>query len=151
MMQGKQAEGIKSDRVREATPQNQLIMIDEQLKQHLLYYEGKSPNTIKMRLMELEREWDVERVLELNASALGMAGLILGIKKDKKWLGLTGMVLTFLMQHAVQGWCPPVPLFRALNIRTRKEIDLEKYALKVLRGDYARVAEKPTAAGAWDA
>ncbi|MDX5347945.1 MAG: hypothetical protein LPK19_11920, partial [Hymenobacteraceae bacterium] len=90
-------------------------------------------------------------VLELNASALGMAGLILGIKKDKKWLGLTGVVLTFLMQHAVQGWCPPVPLFRALKIRTRKEIDLEKYALKVLRGDYARVAEKPTAAGAWDA
>jgi hypothetical protein len=45
-------------------------------------------------------------------------------------------VLPFLFQHAVQGWCPPVPLFRRLGVRTRKEIDAEKYALKAVRGDF---------------
>ena len=42
----------------------------------------------------------------------------------------------FLFQHATQGWCPPVPLFRKLGVRTRSEIDREKYALKILRGDF---------------
>jgi len=45
-------------------------------------------------------------------------------------------VLSFLFQHAVQGWCPPVPVFRRMGVRTRKEIDREKYALKALRGDF---------------
>ncbi|HET9942578.1 MAG TPA: hypothetical protein VFR05_04515, partial [Terriglobia bacterium] len=41
-----------------------------------------------------------------------------------------------LLQHAVQGWCPPVPLFRRLGIRTQREIDEERYALKAMRGDF---------------
>jgi len=35
------------------------------------------------------------------------------------------------LQHGLQGWCPPLPLLRRLGIRTRGEIDREKYALKV--------------------
>ncbi len=37
---------------------------------------------------------------------------------------------------AVQEWCPPVPVFRRLGVRTCQEIDEEKYALKILRGDF---------------
>ncbi|HSH82103.1 MAG TPA: hypothetical protein VLA19_26550 [Herpetosiphonaceae bacterium] len=55
------------------------------------------------------------------------------------------MVLPFLVQHAVQGWCPPLLVIRALGVRTRKEIDVEKYALKALRGDFG-----PLASGASD-
>ncbi|HJS07611.1 MAG TPA: hypothetical protein VJ809_08115, partial [Pirellulales bacterium] len=51
-----------------------------------------------------------------------------------------GVVLSFLFQHAVQGWCPPVPVLRRLGVRTREEIDREKYALKALRGDFSEVA-----------
>jgi hypothetical protein len=43
----------------------------------------------------------------------------------------------FFVQHAIQGWCPPIPIFRAYKVRTRPEIDREKYALKALRGDFA--------------
>jgi hypothetical protein len=55
------------------------------------------------------------------------------------------MVLGFFAQHAIQGWCPPLPLFRKLGYRTRKEIDKEKYALKLLRGDFDIVSEHPQA------
>jgi hypothetical protein len=51
-------------------------------------------------------------------------------------LVLTLAVLGFLLQHAVQGWCPPLALLRRLGVRTRREIDAEKYALKALRGDF---------------
>jgi hypothetical protein len=43
------------------------------------------------------------------------------------------------LQHAVQGWCPPVPIFRRLGIRTQTKIDHERYALKVLRGDIKKI------------
>ena len=36
-----------------------------------------------------------------------------------------------------------VPLFRRLGIRTRQEIDAEKYALKAIRGDFDANAVLP--------
>lgn len=42
----------------------------------------------------------------------------------------------FLFQHALQGWCPPVPVLRRLGSRTAAEIGRERYALKVLPGDF---------------
>jgi hypothetical protein len=59
--------------------------------------------------------------------------------RSRKWLIVPSIVLPFLFQHAMQGWCPPVPLFRRLGVRTREEIDREKYALKALRGDFEEI------------
>ena len=42
----------------------------------------------------------------------------------------------FLFQHAVQGWCPPIPILRRLGFRTSYEIEEERAALKALRGDF---------------
>lgn len=42
----------------------------------------------------------------------------------------------FLAQHGLQGWCPPIPVFRRLEVRTDREIARERYALKALRGDF---------------
>ena len=42
-----------------------------------------------------------------------------------------------MLQHALQGWCPPLPLFRRLGFRTQEEIARERYALKGMRGDFA--------------
>ena len=78
----------------------------------------------------------MERLLEANASAAAFTGLVLGITRNRKWLIVPSVVLPFLFQHAIQGWCPPVPIFRRLGVRTRDEINREKYALKALRGDF---------------
>ena len=94
------------------------------------------PRAIENRLAELEREWDVERTLEANAASASLAGLILGATSDQRWFVLPAVVAGFLLQHAVQGWCPPLPILRRLGIRTSYEIDYERYALKALRGDF---------------
>lgn len=83
-------------------------------------------------MQELDEEWDVERVLEVNASTLALTGLALGVTVNKRWLAMPAVVLLFLFQHGVQGWCPPLPILRRLGIRSRGEIDREKYALKEL-------------------
>jgi len=46
------------------------------------------------------------------------------------------LVFGFFFQHATQGWCPPIPVFRRMGVRTRREINRERYALKALRGDF---------------
>ena len=59
---------------------------------------------------------------------------------DRRFFMLPAAVAGFLLQHAVQGWCPPVPVLRRLGFRTASEIDEERYVLKALRGDFRDVA-----------
>ena len=126
----------EQDRVRAHSSESVNREIDETIRRTVQAYAGRSSDAINRRIDELEREWDIERTLELNASTLALTGLILGVTVNKKWLIVPGIVLPFLFQHAVQGWCPPLPVLRNMGIRTREEIDLEKYALKALRGDF---------------
>lgn len=134
-----------ADRVRANTAHEINREIDREADARVREYAQKSPAEITRRIEELDREWDMERLLETNASALAFAGLALGITHNKKWLIIPGIVLPFLFQHAVQGWCPPVPVFRRFGVRTRAEIDREKYALKVLRGDFEEVGSAASA------
>lgn len=95
---------------------------------------------IDSRLQDLDREWDIERALEANAAAVSLVGLALGRLINRRWYFLPTAVAMFLLQHAIQGWCPPVSVFRRLGVRTQREIDEERYALKLMRGDFAGVS-----------
>ena len=97
------------------------------------------PERIDQRLRELDAEWDTERTLEANAASLSLVGTVLGVTVDKRWLLLPAAVTAFLLQHAVQGWCPPLPILRRLGFRTAREIEIERNALKALRGDYGPI------------
>ena len=114
--------------------------IEREIEQRVRFF-ADNPALIEQRLRELDREWDVERLLETNASALALTGTILGITDDRRWLALPLLVTAFLLQHALQGWCPPIPILRRLGYRTAREIEYERVALKGLRGDFRAVAE----------
>lgn len=132
---------VTADRVRAHTAPHVNRRIDEATEERVQRYAGASEAEISYRIAELDREWDTERVLETNASALAFTGLVTAMLSDRKWLILPGIVLPFLFLHAVQGWCPPLPILRRLGIRTRKEIDAEKFALKALRGDFRGISQ----------
>jgi hypothetical protein len=123
-----------ADRVRRSTPLHVNLEIDRQTDCNIQWYVAASHEVILERIRELDKEWDVERVLEANTSSFALTGLLLGLTADKRWFMLTGGVLAFLLQHALQGWCPPLPLLRRLGVRTRGEIDREKYALRAIMG-----------------
>lgn len=129
-----------ADRVRENTSDEINRRIDDETIARVQEYAARSEADIACRIEELDSEWDMERLLETNASVLALTGLVLGATHSRKWLIVPGIVLPFLFQHAVQGWCPPMPIFRRLGVRTRQEIDREKYALKVVRGDFDDVS-----------
>src|SRR5438046_4834358 len=111
----------ETDQVRAQTQPKVNERIDEQTIEHLCNYVGQSTEAISRRIEELDREWDIERWLEANASSLALTGLVLGVTVSRKWLWLPALVLPFLLAHATQGWCPPVPLLRRFKVRTRRE------------------------------
>lgn len=117
--------------------------IRESVRWHAAY-----PQYIQARLEALDREWDIERTLEANAATLAFSGVALAATVDRRWLALPAIVTGFLLQHAIQGWCPPLPVLRRLGFRTAREIETERTALKALRGDFSRVDEAADKAAA---
>jgi hypothetical protein len=130
----------KGDAVRAKTGTETQRKIDKKIREQIIHYASQPKEVISRRIFELEREWDIERVLEANAASIGLASLMWGLTVNKKCLVVTGTVLGFLLLHSVQGWCPPVPVLRRFGVRTRREIDRELFALKVLRGDFATIS-----------
>jgi hypothetical protein len=129
-------ETAQADRVRAHTDENRLAELDREARARIRAMRGASDAQLTARIAELEDESDVERVLEINASSLALTGLALGVFVNRRLLAIPAVVLAFLLQHGVQGWCPPVPVLRKLGIRTRQEVDAEKYAVKAMRGDF---------------
>jgi hypothetical protein len=131
----------ETDRVRAATDPVINQRIDDKTEQCLRFYSVQPSDTISDRIRQLDEEWDMERYLLVNASTIALTGVVLGALRNKTWLLLPTTVMSFLLMHALQGWCPPVPVLRKAGIRTRREIDAEKYALKFLRGDFDELKE----------
>jgi hypothetical protein len=128
------------DRVPAHTADQDNDRIEHQLKENVAQY-SKSKRKIERRIRELDREWDIERTLEANAASVALLGLGLGAFVNRKFFALPAIVAGFLFQHAIQGWCPPLPIFRKLGFRTQTEIEQERYALKALRGDFEKVSD----------
>jgi hypothetical protein len=125
-----------TERVRNHTADHVNAEIRRHMRERVRRIAAQGPSRIERRLEELDYEWDIERTLEANAATLALTGVVLGATVDRRWLLLPGVVTAFLLQHALQGWCPPVPVFRRLGFRTASEIEEERYALKALRGDF---------------
>lgn len=125
-------------RVPEHTAEAVNQRIEQATQRRLDFYKHADRETIERRLAALDEEWDIERVLEANAASACLVGVLLGATADRRWFYLPAIVGGFLLQHAIQGWCPPLPVFRRLGFRTQREIHDERMALKLLRGDFDR-------------
>ncbi len=117
--------------------------IRRQLEVNVAYY-ARRLDRIEERIRDLETEWDVERTVAVGAGAASLAGLLLGLFK-KRWALVPVAAAALLIAHAVEGCCAPMPLLRCLGVRTRREIEQERYALKALRGDFSAVEPGPDA------
>jgi hypothetical protein len=125
-----------ASRVTDVTADEINSRLHKETEERVAYYAALGTDAINGRLAELDREWDIERALEANAAVAVIVGVALGITVNRRWFLFPAVVGGFLLQHAVQGWCPPLPILRRLGFRTAEEIAWERYALKALRGDF---------------
>ncbi|HTV87760.1 MAG TPA: DUF2892 domain-containing protein [Stellaceae bacterium] len=111
-----------------------------EIRESLRFF-AERPAEIAARLAELDREWDIERALAAAAGVLSLGGLALAAFADRRLLLLPAAVAGILLQHALQGWCPPVPLLRQLGFRTHSEICRERCGLGMLLGNLRPLAD----------
>ena len=131
---------LSTDRVRRHTAAEVLRRIDADCTERLEELASTGPEAIARRLDELDREWDTDRGIELEASSVGLIGLALATLVDRRFLALPAVVGGALFLHAMTGWYPLLPVFRRLGLRSAREIARERYALKALRGDFDSMA-----------
>ena len=131
-----------NQRVRQNTAEEINLRIRQRTERNIMDCIQAGPDAIDRRLEELDQEWDIERCLETMAPTFSLIGLGLGITKNRKWLVVPAVVQSFFLQHALQGWCPPIPMLRRLGFRTMDEINEERYALKALRGDFKKLSSR---------
>jgi hypothetical protein len=123
-------------RVRLHTKEEINKKIADRTTQNMEGYKNQSKDKIIERIKVLDKEWDTERALETNAAIVILLSILLGFLTNRNgWFIFVGIIAAFLLQHALQGWCPPLPVFRRMGIRTADEIDTEKFYLKTLLRD----------------
>lgn len=128
-----------ADAVRTHTPDQLNRRIDERVERCVRYMAQQERSEIGHYLQQLEAEWDLNRALAVGCSVASLSGLLLARGLGRGWLGLSALASALLLQQGFAGHGPIAALVRSLGVRTRREIDLEKFALKALRGDFERI------------
>ncbi len=123
------------DEIRERTSTSSNQRIDRTTFATLGELQG-SPDRIRRRLHELDREWTVDRALMMNFAIAGATTAALALRGAMRngringWTILLGTQLGFLAHHAMRRWCPPLPVLRRLGFRSDREIASERAALE---------------------
>ena len=131
-----------SKRVRLKTNKKSNDKICDITKLNIQKYLDKSEVEISVRLEELNKEWDTERVLETSASSFVLIGTIFGFWFTYIWFIFSAVIAVFFLQHALQGWCPPLPIIRNYGVRTSTEIMAEKASLIFIRDHMGKATKE---------
>lgn len=111
-----------------------------QLERRLTYF-AEHTGEIDQRLQELDQEWDCERVLQAAGAGWALLGILRGLIGGRSRLLSPMLVLAVLLHSVLTGEGPAMRLLRRAGIRRRQEIELERYALKLVRGDLDAAAK----------
>jgi hypothetical protein len=106
------------------------------LQQRLACLADAGPEAIDSRLDELEREWTAGRATKALIGVLIVVGFGLTALFEPWWLILPAVGGVFLLQYLFSRSSWLGKMFHKMGFRSGFEVDQEKMALKVLRGDF---------------
>ena len=131
---GLERQNSTNDRIRAHTAPEVNHRIDRETR-GAIEEARRSPAARRARIEEIEREWSIDRALMLNFGIVGAVTAWKAMRRLRRTGGIGGWGLLFAVQmgflinHAVRGWCPPMPIFRRLGFRSSHEICAERVAL----------------------
>jgi hypothetical protein len=114
---------------------------NDSVKDSVRFYGSLGSQAVSDRLQALEEEPDLETVATLAMAGTGMLALVFGILGSRLWRLLAWMALPLIFVHARGRLSAPGEFLKTLGLRSRREIQEEKFALKALRGDFRDVGE----------
>jgi hypothetical protein len=109
------------------------------LESRLKHLIDAGPCAINNRLAQLDREWSVGRVTKVSAAILISLGLVLAFLVSPWWAILAGVACLALLQYLVSTTPLLGEAFHRMGFRSGWEIERERLALRVLRGDFSRL------------
>jgi hypothetical protein len=107
----------------------------ETLEQQLACLADAGPQAIDDRLAELDREWTAGRMTKAAMGVVIVLGLILAAL-NPWWLILPAIGGLLLLPYLFKRTSWLGKMFHEMGYRSGFEVDREKMALKVLRGDF---------------
>ena len=110
----------------------------ESLEQRIACLANAGPAAIDGRLAELEREWTAGRMTKATIGVAVVCGMALAAI-NPWWLILPAVAGLFLLSYVFGRTSALGLLFHELGFRSGFEVDQEKMALKVLRGDFKQL------------
>lgn len=116
--------------------------VEESIGAQLRYCAGNRRRMTR-RLRELDEEWDIESVLESNASIVTALGVMAGAVVNRRMPSVPVSWTASLVRLAATGLLPVVPLLRRLGLRTSREIEIERLALTIMLGDLDKAPVSP--------
>jgi hypothetical protein len=118
------------DRVRNHSPKESNKEIDKKMDYIIKTTIEKGAFAIRERLLQLDKEWDIDRALLAFFSSTLLVQLGFAVKKKSHRPAILPLIQSaFIFMHSTYGWCPPVPVLRSLGFRTRFEIQSEREEL----------------------
>src|SRR5262245_14289362 len=103
----------RATRVKNQTSPQVNTDIRRRTEMRIAYYE-KHPEQIGERLAELNREWNIERVLRTASSSLTLFGIAMAVLRRSRWLLVPLGVQGFVLQQTIQTERLPLPFLRRL-------------------------------------
>ncbi|WP_149111196.1 hypothetical protein [Limnoglobus roseus] len=110
-----------------------------ELPDRLATIASNGPTAIAHRLSELDTEWTTGRAVKATTGLLLVAGIFLAAFVDPWWLILPAVAGAALLQYMFfrRSWLTHI--FSAAGLRSGAEIENERIALRVLRGDFQQL------------
>ena len=121
---------------RARTPREVNERIDRETDERVRYYATRPVDFVSHRIAELDSEWDVDRALRADVVGLGLVGAGLLFALRRSWLALPILALSLAAGGSADATQPLLVALRQIGVRTRGEIELERTALRALRGDF---------------
>ena len=118
-----------------ARPETKTCSKLDTLEQRLACLADAGPQAIDDRLAELDREWTAGRVTKAAMGVVIVCGLVLATL-NPWWLILPALGGILLLSYLFGRTSRLGKMFNQMGFRTGFEVDQEKMALKVLRGDF---------------
>jgi hypothetical protein len=107
-----------------------------ELRERIAKIAADGPQALEARLAEVNREWTTGRLVKATTGMMLLVGLALTAFHDPWWLALMILAALILIQY----WFLPrswlADLYSLAGFRSGAEIEDERLALRVLRGDF---------------
>lgn len=117
-------------------------------RNHTVEFYARHPEAIAARLEELDREWDCCQAAAAVSVGMSLASLASAFSPRARWavLPLTALQAVLVKQTFTPGAFAG-RLAGRCGLRTRRQIESERYTLKALRGDFQNLPDSPEERG----